>query len=103
MSEATHTPLTIFIDAVRHQMSRTHDDKCGYGLAVALSNFEREKAAYDAAPSMLDALHRAEKSISAFLEDRDGGEDLREWDFGEKFGGTIDIVRAAIARAEAQS
>ena len=54
-----------------------------------------------AAPDMLAALKLIEKSLSA--HNRERREDSEEahcgWDFGEGFGGGLDAVRAAIAKA----
>jgi hypothetical protein len=60
-----------------------------------------------AAPEMLEALVMVEKSITEYLRDRaeaaaDGGA-LSDWDFGEGFGGSIDVIRAAIAKATGRS
>lgn len=53
-------------------------------------------------PDALAALQMAEKSISEHNADRKLPENQNktcDWDFGEGFGGTIDVIRAAIAKA----
>jgi 2C-methyl-D-erythritol 2,4-cyclodiphosphate synthase len=55
-----------------------------------------------AAPDMLEALLTIEKSITEYLHER-AGSVLLDWDFGEGFGGSIDTVRAAIAKATGEA
>jgi hypothetical protein len=56
-----------------------------------------------AAPEMLAALDQIEKSITEYLRDRAeaaaDGAALSDWDFGEGFGGSIDVIRDAIRKA----
>ena len=51
--------LEHFIAALKHNAAKTHDDTFGYGVSVAIANFEKVSGVYEAAPDMLAALQAA--------------------------------------------
>lgn len=68
------TPIETFVAAVKHIASKTHDDAAGYGLSVALLNFERDQGrpipdgVYYRHGNFYDAVSRQGKGVEFFNE-----------------------------------